>query len=72
MGGTLSNVGVSGQTFRHGLQISNVLQMEVVISTGQIVICSANKQPELFFAVFSNLGQFSIITKACILLVLAP
>jgi cytokinin dehydrogenase len=30
VGGTLSNAGVSGQTFRHGPQISNVLQLEVV------------------------------------------
>lgn len=30
VGGTLSNAGVSGQAFRHGPQISNVLQLEVV------------------------------------------
>ncbi|CAK9192296.1 unnamed protein product [Sphagnum troendelagicum] len=72
VGGTLSNAGVSGQTFRHGPQISSVLQMEVVTGTGQIVTCSASKQPELFFAVLGGLGQFGIITKARILLVPAP
>lgn len=30
VGGTLSNAGVSGQAFRHGPQISNVHQLEVV------------------------------------------
>jgi cytokinin dehydrogenase len=30
VGGTLSNAGVSGQTFRHGPEVSNVLQLEVV------------------------------------------
>lgn len=30
VGGTLSNAGVSGQAFRHGPQISNVLKMEIV------------------------------------------
>jgi cytokinin dehydrogenase len=34
VGGTLSNAGISGQAFKHGPQISNVLQMEVV--TGEI------------------------------------
>jgi cytokinin dehydrogenase len=34
VGGTLSNAGISGQTFKHGPQISNVLQLEVV--TGEI------------------------------------
>lgn len=30
VGGTLSNAGISGQTFKYGPQISNVLQLEVV------------------------------------------
>lgn len=30
VGGTLSNAGISGQAFRHGPQISNVRQLEVV------------------------------------------
>lgn len=33
VGGTLSNAGVSGQTFRHGPEVSNVLQLEVVTGT---------------------------------------
>ena len=33
IGGTLSNAGVSGQTFRHGPEISNVMQLEVVTGT---------------------------------------
>ena len=30
IGGTLSNAGISGQTFRHGPQISNVYEMDVL------------------------------------------
>lgn len=30
VGGTLSNAGISGQAFKHGPQISNVYQLEVV------------------------------------------
>jgi cytokinin dehydrogenase len=33
VGGTLSNAGISGQAFKHGPQISNVLQLEVVTGT---------------------------------------
>jgi cytokinin dehydrogenase len=72
VGGTLCNASVGGQTFRHGPQISSVLQFEVVTGKGEIVTCSASKQPVLFFAVLGGLGQFGIITKARILLVLAP
>lgn len=33
VGGTLSNAGISGQAFRHGPQINNVYQLEVVTGT---------------------------------------
>lgn len=33
VGGTLSNGGISGQTFRYGPQISNVLEMDVITGT---------------------------------------
>jgi len=72
MGGTLSNASMNGQTFHHGPQINNILQMEMVTGTGQIVTCSVSKQPELFSAVFDSLGHFGIITKAHILLVPTP
>jgi cytokinin dehydrogenase len=35
VGGTLSNAGISGQAFRHGPQINNVYQLEVV--TGKLL-----------------------------------
>jgi cytokinin dehydrogenase len=72
VGGTLSNAGVSGQAFRHGPEISNVLQLEVVTGRGEFVVCSPTRRPELFFAVLGGLGQFGIITKARINLEPAP
>jgi cytokinin dehydrogenase len=33
VGGTLSNAGISGQTFRHGPQISNVQELDVITGT---------------------------------------
>ncbi|CAL4917218.1 unnamed protein product [Urochloa decumbens] len=72
VGGTLSNAGISGQTFKHGPQISNVLQLEVVTGQGEIVTCSPSKDADLFNAVLGGLGQFGIITRARILLQEAP
>lgn len=72
VGGTLSNAGISGQTFKHGPQISNVLQLEVVTGRGEIVKCSPSKDADLFNAVLGGLGQFGIITRARILLQDAP
>ncbi|KAG6553172.1 hypothetical protein Mapa_005231 [Marchantia paleacea] len=64
VGGTLSNGGISGQTYFWGPQISNVLQLEVVTGTGELVTCSRWTRSDLFFAVLGGLGQFGIITKA--------
>ncbi|WOL06001.1 cytokinin dehydrogenase 3-like [Canna indica] len=72
IGGTLSNGGISGQTFKHGPQISNVLQLDVVTGKGDLITCSPTKSSELFYAVLGGLGQFGIITRARILLQEAP
>ncbi|RWR78573.1 cytokinin dehydrogenase 3-like protein [Cinnamomum micranthum f. kanehirae] len=72
IGGTLSNAGISGQTFKYGPQISNVLQLDVITGKGELVTCSPTRSSELFYAVLGGLGQFGIITSARILLQDAP
>ncbi|KAL6338385.1 hypothetical protein AAG906_018756 [Vitis piasezkii] len=72
IGGTLSNAGISGQTFRHGPQISNVYEMDVLTGKGELVTCSKDTNSELFFAVLGGLGQFGIIIRARIALKPAP
>lgn len=72
VGGTLSNAGVSGQTFRYGPQTSNVTELEVVTGKAEIIVCSENQNSELFHGVLGGLGQFGIITRARVLLQPAP
>ena len=72
VGGTLSNAGVSGQTFRYGPQTSNVAELEVITGKGDKIVCSENQNSELFFSVLGGLGQFGIITRARVLLQPAP
>ncbi|KAJ3694101.1 hypothetical protein LUZ60_009581 [Juncus effusus] len=64
VGGTLSVGGISGQTFRHGPQISNVLELDVITGKGELVTCSETDNSDLFHAVLGGLGQFGIITRA--------
>ncbi|XP_039160565.1 cytokinin dehydrogenase 3 [Eucalyptus grandis] len=71
VGGTLSNAGISGETFRYGPQISNVYEMDVITGWG-LLTCSPDKNPELFYSVLGGLGQFGIITRARIALGQAP
>ncbi|CAO2169325.1 unnamed protein product [Urochloa humidicola] len=72
VGGTLSNGGVSGQSFRYGPQVSNVAELEVVTGDGECRVCSPSSHPDLFFAVLGGLGQFGVITRARIPLRKAP
>ncbi|XP_034920201.1 cytokinin dehydrogenase 1 [Populus alba] len=72
VGGTLSNAGISGQAFKHGPQINNIYQLEVVTGKGEVVTCSENKNADLFYGVLGGLGQFGIITRARISLEPAP
>ncbi|GMQ06909.1 hypothetical protein CsSME_00051326 [Camellia sinensis var. sinensis] len=72
VGGTLSNAGISGQAFRHGLQISNVHQLEAVTGKWEVVNCSEKQNANLFHGVLGGLDQFGIITRARISLELAP
>ncbi|KAK1258199.1 Cytokinin dehydrogenase 9 [Acorus gramineus] len=72
VGGTLSNAGVSGQTFRHGPQINNVRNLEIVTGRGELFNCSSEENPDLFYGALGGLGQFGIITRARIDLEKAP
>ncbi|MCD7448963.1 Cytokinin dehydrogenase 1 [Datura stramonium] len=72
VGGTLSNAGISGQAFKHGPQINNVYQLEVVTGKGEVITCSEERNADLFYGVLGGLGQFGIITKARIALETAP
>ncbi len=69
VGGTLSVGGIGGQAFRHGLQVDNVLELDVVTGKGQLVHCSPTVKPLLFNAVRAGLGQFGIIVRARVRLV---
>ncbi|KAF6140574.1 hypothetical protein GIB67_013867 [Kingdonia uniflora] len=72
VGGTLSNAGVGGQSFIHGLQISNVYELDVVTGKGELKTCSKEENSELFYGVLGGLGQFGIITRDRIALEPAP
>nr|ABH07114.1 cytokinin oxidase/dehydrogenase 1 [Triticum aestivum] len=72
VGGTLSNAGISGQTYRHGPQISNVLELDVITGYGEMVTCSKSLSADLFDAVLGGLGQFGVIVRARIALEPAP
>src|ERR1044072_57763 len=66
--GTVSVAGIGVASFRYGLQADNVAELEVVTGTGEGVVCSREKDRELFDVVRCGFGQFGIITRAKVML----
>lgn len=66
VGGTLSVGGLGTTSHRYGMQIEQVEALEVVIGTGEKILCSPTQNSDLFDAVRGGQGQFGIITDAWI------
>lgn len=63
LAGTTSVAGLGVASYRYGTQADNAVELEVVTGTGDIVVCSRDRNRELFDAVRCTLGQFGIITR---------
>lgn len=70
--GMLAIGGFGGSSHRHGLQVDNVLELEVVTGCGELITCSPTRCRELFNSALGGLGQFAIIVSATVKLIPAP
>jgi FAD/FMN-containing dehydrogenase len=68
IGGTLSLGGIGGASSHHGMQVDNVLALDVVTGEGALVHCSPSRNRDLFESVLGGLGQFGIIVRATVAL----
>ncbi|HEY9851931.1 MAG TPA: FAD-binding protein [Leptolyngbyaceae cyanobacterium] len=72
IGGTLSMGGISGMSYKRGVQVDQVLELTVVTGSGDIEVCSREQNPELFNAVLAGIGQYGIIVQAKLRLMPIP
>jgi cytokinin dehydrogenase len=72
VGGTLSVGGVGGLSYRHGVQVDHVLELETVTGEGERVACSPTRNRDLFDATLAGQGQCAVITRATLRLIPAP
>lgn len=72
VGGTLAIGGVGLTSLRHGAQVDQALELQVVTGDGSVVTCSTDRQRDLFDATLAGQGQCGIVTRATLRLERAP
>lgn len=71
-GGQVSHTGIAGLTLggglgylmgKHGAACDNILSLDVVTAEGELVVASADENPDLFWAMRGAGGNFGIVTS---------
>lgn len=63
LGGAVSGMGVESTSFRNGLPHESVLEMDVLVGTGEIVTCSREENVELFRAFPNSYGSLGYAVR---------
>lgn len=70
--GIISHTGVGGLTLgggfgwisrKHGFSIDNLLSVEMVTASGELVYASKDENPDLFWAIRGGGGNFGVVTR---------
>ncbi len=63
IGGAVSGVGIESSSFKYGLVHETVLEMEILLASGETVIATREKHSDLFFAIPNSYGTLGYILK---------
>src|SRR5260370_25422456 len=69
LGGAVSGLGIESSSFKYGLVHEAVEAMEILTGTGDIVACSARRNPNLFFGFPNSYGTLGYALRLTIRLV---
>jgi FAD/FMN-containing dehydrogenase len=64
IGGAVSGLGIESSSFRHGLVHETVMEMDVLLATGEVVTCTpGNEHRDLFHGLPNSYGTLGYILK---------
>ena len=63
IGGCISNDVHGKDSFKYGNFGENVIEIEIILSNGDLITCSREKNRELFLSTIGGLGLMGVITK---------
>src|SRR5262245_33837584 len=66
LGGAVSGLGIESSSFKYGLVHETVESMEILTGNGDIVSCSASRNPELFFGFPNSYGTLGYALRLAI------
>ncbi|MDP9822430.1 FAD-binding oxidoreductase [Nocardioides massiliensis] len=63
LGGAVTGLGIESTSFRNGLPHESVLEMDVLVGSGEVVTTSPDRKPELFAAFPNSYGSLGYATR---------
>lgn len=64
IGGAVSGIGIESSSFRYGLPHETVLEMDVLLGTGEVICCTPNNEHrDLFFGLANSYGTLGYILR---------
>ncbi|HLU41507.1 MAG TPA: FAD-binding oxidoreductase [Microthrixaceae bacterium] len=63
LGGAVTGLGIESTSFRNGLPHESVLEMDVLVGSGEVVTTSPTQEPELFAAFPNSYGSLGYATR---------
>jgi FAD/FMN-containing dehydrogenase len=58
VGGAIAGIGIESSSFRYGLVHETMLELEVLLASGETIVCSPHKNADLFYAFPNSYGTF--------------
>jgi len=64
IGGAVSGLGIESSSFRHGLVHETIMEMDVLLATGEVITCSpSNRHSDLFHGLPNSYGTLGYILR---------